>query len=148
MVFRNFAGWGPDPIFCLIRLSIPKLPLIRLSRHKGSRIRLFRLKAFWSGHLQTMVQTQISTIAHTFIRECARRGYDQTQLRSKLLWSDPVALAAIYDHIYNYCNPVSLTCGQPVCWNNFVCKSYSYLFWKFCAAVHMIYYFQNCKLFS
>ena len=29
--------------------------------------------------------------------KCARRGYDQTQLRSKNLWSDPVALAAIYD---------------------------------------------------
>ena len=29
--------------------------------------------------------------------KCARRGYDQTQLRSKHLWSDPVALAAIYD---------------------------------------------------
>ena len=34
----------------------------------------------------------------TMIRlKCARRGYDQTQLRLKPLWSDPVALAAIYD---------------------------------------------------
>ena len=33
----------------------------------------------------------------TMIRlKCARRGYDQTQLRLKHLWSDPVALAAIY----------------------------------------------------
>ena len=34
----------------------------------------------------------------TMIRlKCARRTYDQTQLRLKHLWSDPVALAAIYD---------------------------------------------------
>ena len=34
----------------------------------------------------------------TLIRlECARSGYDQTQLRSKHLWSDPGVLAAIYD---------------------------------------------------
>ena len=81
-------GWGPDPNFLLIRLSRPKLylirlsrqkltlirlsrrkiPLTRLSRHKGSLIRLFRPKAFWSGHLQTMVQTQIQTVSHTSIR--------------------------------------------------------------------------------
>ena len=37
-------------------------------------------------------------ITHTLISlECVRSGYDQTQLRSKHLWSDPVALAAIYD---------------------------------------------------
>ena len=34
----------------------------------------------------------------TMIRlKCARRGYDQTQLRSKQLWSDPVALENISD---------------------------------------------------
>ena len=70
-------GLGPDPNFRLIKLSRPKLslirlsrrklnlnrlsrpkvPLIRLSRHKGCLIRLFRPKAFWSDHIQTMVQT-------------------------------------------------------------------------------------------
>ena len=29
--------------------------------------------------------------------KCARRGYDQTQLRSKHIWQDPVANAANYD---------------------------------------------------
>ena len=51
----------------------------------------------------------------TMIRlKCARRGYDQTQLRSKHLWSDPVALAAIYDHIELRCKPIliRLNCAQ------------------------------------
>ena len=38
--------------------SRPKLPLIRL----------FRTEVFWSDHLQTIVQTQIQTIAQTLIR--------------------------------------------------------------------------------
>ena len=92
-------GWGPDPNFCLIRLSRPKLSLIRLSRckltlirlsrHKGSLIRLFRPKMFWSDHLQTIVQTQIQTLVPR-----PWSNYDQTQVRSKSLWSDPVAFEA------------------------------------------------------
>ena len=108
-------GWGPDPNFCLIRLSrpklslirlyrrrltlirlsTPKLPLIRLSRHKGSLTRLFRPKVFWSEHLQTMVQTQIQTIAQTLIR-LMNQTYDHIQVRSTRLWSDPVASRSIY----------------------------------------------------
>ena len=43
----------------------------------------------------------------TMIRlKCARRGYYQTQLRSKHLWSDPVALAAIYDQTEVRSKPV------------------------------------------
>ena len=38
--------------------------------------------------------------------KCARRGYDRTQLRSKHLWSDPVALAAIYDQTEVRSKPV------------------------------------------
>ena len=80
--------WGPNPNYCLIRTSRsklnlirlswrkltlirffrPKIPLIRLCRHEGSLIILFRPTAFWSDHLQTMIQTQIQTIAQTLIR--------------------------------------------------------------------------------
>ena len=106
--------------FTLIRLSRPKLALIRLSRHKKPLTRLFRPKVFWSDHLQTMDQTQIQTIAQTLIRQtmirlkCARRGYDQTQLCSKHLWSDAVALAAIYDQSEVRSKPVliRLKCAQ------------------------------------
>ena len=46
-------------------------------------------------------------LSQTMIRlKCARRGYDQTQLRSKPLWSDPVALAAIYDQTEVRSKPV------------------------------------------
>ena len=41
-----------------------------------------------SDHCPDLNQTMIKL-------KCARRGYDQTQLRSKHLWSDRVALAAI-----------------------------------------------------
>ena len=137
-----YPGWGPDPNFCLIRLSRPKLslirlsrrkftlirlsrpkiPLIRLSRHKRSLIRLFSPKAFWSDHLQTMVQTQIQTIAQILIRiwsdsraleevtirpSCARSIYGQTQLRLQpfmirlkcarnQFWSDWSALEIVW----------------------------------------------------
>ena len=43
-----------------------------------------------SDHCPDLNQTVI-------IFKCARTLFDQTQLRSKRLWSDPVALAAIYD---------------------------------------------------
>ena len=43
----------------------------------------------------------------TMIRlKCARRGYDQTQLRSKHLWSGSVALVAIYDQTEARSKPV------------------------------------------
>ena len=43
----------------------------------------------------------------TMIRlKCARKGYDQTQMRSKHLSSDPVALAAIYDQTEACSKPV------------------------------------------
>ena len=73
-----------------------KVTLIRLSRHRGSLIRLFRTKTFWSDNFQTIVQTQIHTIALTLIRlwsdsialeevmirpSCAQSIYGQTQLR-------------------------------------------------------------------
>ena len=51
----------------------------------------------------------------TMIRlKCARRGYDQTQLRSKHLWSDPGALAVIYDQTEARSKPllVRLNCAQ------------------------------------
>ena len=99
-IFSDFPDI-PDQIYrrklTLIRLSRLKTPLIRLSRHKGSLIRIFRPKAFWSNHLQTMVQTQIQTIAQTLISlssdsktleefmirpSCARSIYGQTQLPS------------------------------------------------------------------
>ena len=145
-------GWGPDPKFCLIilsrpklslirlsrrkftlirhsrrkftliRLSRPKIPLIRLSRRKKSLIRLFRRKVFWSDHLQTMVQTQIHTVAHTLVRlwsdssaleevmirpSCARSIHGQTQLRLHSImirlkcarnqfWSDSSALDIVW----------------------------------------------------
>ena len=46
--------------------------------------------------------------------KCARRSYDQTQLRSKHLWSDPVALAAIYDQTEVRSKPVliKLKCAR------------------------------------
>ena len=45
----------------------------------------------------------------TMIRlKCARRGYDQTQLRSKHLLSDQVALAAIYDQTEARSKPVAI----------------------------------------
>ena len=84
-----YPGWGPDPNFCLIRLSRPKIPLIRL----------YRPKVFWSDHLKTTIQTQIRTIAQTLIRlwsdssaleevmirpSCARSIYGQTQFRLQL----------------------------------------------------------------
>ena len=140
MVINNDPGWGPDPNFrlirlsrpklsliglsrlklTLIRLSRPKLPLVWLSRHKGSLIRLFRPKA--SDHLQTMVQTQIQTIAQTLIRiwsdsspleevtirpSSTRSIYGQTQLRLQSLmirlkrarnwfWSDSSALKIVW----------------------------------------------------
>ena len=118
--YRDWSpGWSPDPNFSLIRLSRPKLslirlsrgkftlirlsrpkiPLIRLSRHKRSLIRLFRPTVFWSDHLQTMVQTQIQTIAQTLIRLCSD---------SKRFWSDPVALESFmvrpscaYSHLWS-----------------------------------------------
>ena len=139
---NTHPGWGPDPNLLLIRLSRPKLslirisrrkftlirlsrpkwPLIRLSRHRRSLTRLFRPKVFWSDHLQTMVQTQIQTIAQTLIRQwsdsnaleevmirpsCARSSYDQTQLRLRLFlirlkcapnrfWSDSSALEIVW----------------------------------------------------
>ena len=125
-------GWGPDPNLLLIRLSRPKLSLIRISRRKFTLIRLSRPKwllirlsrpkVFWSDHLQTMVQTQIQTIAQTLIRlwsdsnaleevmirpSCARSSYDQTKLRLQLFmirlkcapnrfWSDSSALEIVW----------------------------------------------------
>ena len=109
-----YPGWGPGSNFflirlsrpklslirlsrrklTLIRLSRPKLPLIRLSRHKGSLIRLFRPKAFWSDHLQTMVQTQIQTLirlwsdSEVMVRPSCARSH---------LWSDWSALEASSD---------------------------------------------------
>ena len=58
---------------------------------------LSRPKAFWSDHLQTMVQAQCQDrcrdLKKTMIRlRYARRGYDQTQLRSKRLLSDQLHL--------------------------------------------------------
>ena len=41
-----------------------------------------------------------------FRLKCARRGYDQTQLRSKHLWSDPTALDVIYDQTEARSKPV------------------------------------------
>ena len=106
-----------------------KWPLIRLSRHRRSLTRIFRPKVFWSDHLQTMVQTQIQTIAQTLIRlwsdsnsleevmirpSCARSSYDQTQLRLQLfmirlkcapnrLWSDSSALEIVWSETdFNY----------------------------------------------
>ena len=86
-------------------------------------IRLSRPKEFWSDHLQTMVQTQIQTIAQTLIGlcsdssaleeviirpSCAWSIYDQTQLRLKpfmirlkrarnQFWSDTIALKCAFD---------------------------------------------------
>ena len=128
-------GWTPDPNFRLIRLSRPKLslirlcrrkltlfrlsrpkiPLIRLSRHKRSLIRLFRPKAFWSDHGPESNSDHCPDVNQTMIRlKCARRGYDQTQLHSKHLWSDPIALAAIYDQTEARWKPVliRLKCAQ------------------------------------
>ena len=51
----------------------------------------------------------------TMIRlKCAQRGDDQTLLRSKHLWSDPVALAAIYDQITAHSKPflIRLKCDR------------------------------------
>ena len=51
-----------------------------------------------SGHSPDSNSDRFPDLNQTMIRlKCARRGYDQTQLRSKHLWSDSVALAAIYD---------------------------------------------------
>ena len=52
-----------------------------------------------SDHCPNLNQTMIRL-------KFARRGYDQTQLRSKHLWSDPVALAAIYDQTEVRSKPV------------------------------------------
>ena len=69
-------------LFCPITnksFSFRFCPLIRsLSRQKGFLIRLFGMKAFWSDHFQTMVQTQIQIIAQTL----------------NSLWSDSSALKA------------------------------------------------------
>ena len=109
-------GWGADQHFCLIRLSRPKLslirlsrrkitqirvsrpklPLIRLSRHKRSLIRLFRRKAFWSDHLQTMVQTQIQNIAQTLIR----------------IWSDSSAPETFVAHLWSSWSAFETGSGQ------------------------------------
>ena len=51
----------------------------------------------------------------TMIRlKCTRRGYNQTQLRSKQLWSDPVALAAIHNQTEVRSKPVliRLNCAR------------------------------------
>ena len=143
MLSQRIPGWGPDQNLLLIRLSRPKLSLIRISRrkftlirlsrpkwtlirlcrHRRSLTRLFRPKVFWSDHLQTMVQTQIQTIAQTLIRlwsdsnaleegmikpSCARSSYDQTELRLQLFmidrlkcapnrfWSDSSALEIVW----------------------------------------------------
>ena len=139
--FLANPGWGRDSNFrlirlsrpklslirlsrrklTLIRLSRPKLPLIRLSRHKRSLIRLFRPKTFWWDHLQTVVQTQIQTIATTLIRiwsdssaleevmirpSCARSIYDQTEARS------------IPDLIRLKCNRISLIRERFFLWTN------------------------------
>ena len=92
------------------------------SDHRRSLTRLFRSKVFWSDHLQTMVQTQIQTIAQNLIRlwsdsnaledvmirpKCARSSHDQTQLRLQLFmirlkcapnrfWSDSGALEIVW----------------------------------------------------
>ena len=115
-------GWGPDPNFRLIGLFRQKLSLIRLSRRKFTLIRHFRPKVFWSDHLQTMVQTQILTIAQTIIRlwsgssaleevmirpSYAQSIYGQTQLRLQpfmirlkcardQFWSDSSALELVW----------------------------------------------------
>ena len=138
---NNYPGWGPDPNLLLIRLSRPNLSLIRickrnftlirLSSHRRSLTRLFRPKVFWSDHLQTIVQTQIQTIARTLIRlwsdsnaleevmirtSCARSSYDQTQLRLQLFmirlkcapnrfWSDSSALEIVWSETdFTYAN--------------------------------------------
>ena len=105
-------GWGPDPNFRLIRLSRPKLSLIRLSRRKFTLIRLSTPKIpliRLSGNKRSMIRPSSDRgpdlksdhcpdLNQTMIRlKCARRGYDQTQLRSKHLCSEPLALAAISD---------------------------------------------------
>ena len=101
----TFPGWGPDPNFCLIRLSRPKLSLIRISRRKLSLIRLSRPK---------IPQTQ-RVSDHTFqtegalIRPSSDHGpdsnsdhcpdlnqTDQIQVRSKTLWSDSSALEIVW----------------------------------------------------
>ena len=114
-------GLGPGPNFCLIRPSRPKLSLIRLSRRKFTLIRLSRPKIpliRLSRHEGSLIRTSSDhgpdsnsdhcpDLNQTMIRlRCARRGYDQTQLRSKHLWSDPIALAAIYDQTEARSKPV------------------------------------------
>ena len=89
----------------------------------------FQTKVFWSDNLQTIVQTPIQSIAQTLIRLWSgSRGYDQTQMRSKHLWSGPVVYAAIYDHtevrskpvlIRLKCAPNSLIKIAYICYNIF-----------------------------
>ena len=60
-----------------------------------------------SDHCPDLYQTVIRL-------KCARRGYDQTQMRSKHLWSDPVALKAVYDQIEARSKPalIRLKCAR------------------------------------
>ena len=52
----------------------------------------------WSDHGPESNSDHCPDPNQTMIRlKCARRDYDQNQLRSKHLWSDPVAFAVIYD---------------------------------------------------
>ena len=56
-------------------------------------IRLSRPREFWSDHLQTMVQTQIQTIAQTLIRLWSDPISDTSSL-----WSDSVETISPADH--------------------------------------------------
>ena len=80
-----------------------------------------------SDHGPDSKSDQCPDLNQTMIRlKCARRGYDQTQLRSKQLWSDPVALAAIYDQTEVRSKPVLI---RLKCARNSLIRDRFYL-WK------------------